>query len=439
MKQKSIFLLIFLPVLLNAQVQKSDVSQREFLKINSYPIEGVASYYSNLINFSMLTGTGIQEKKFGYIFSDGKIFKSAEYNYASDFNGNYANIIKDSIPGLIFRNGKVKYFPEYDITYWNEDKLGLAIKKNKYGFINTKGKIIVPIIYDDGFPFYEGYASLKKGNKWFYINKKGNEIQSLKDFKTSYKPIINNLALVSDTGKNKQKKGQLTSITTGLTEYLNKVEGSEYPENLKDLKRHKTLIFSDYDEISGFFEDGLMKVSKNRKVGFVDKNNQIIIPLIYDNAKEISENKIIVKKEGLWGAIDTQNNIIIPIEYGFLSNFHENFAFFSKEINSKEIGYINSSNKIIIQPNLEFCWYGNFIDGIAVAKKDEKFGFINNAGEFIIPNIFKEAFPFVNGVALVKLEKTEKYTFINLKGEFILKGEFTQLYPLKHNLARFVE
>lgn len=439
MKQNILYFLIFLPVLLNAQVQNSDVSQREFLKINSYPIESVANYYSDLINFSMLTGSGIKGKKFGYIFPDGKIFKSAEYNYASDFKGNYANIIKDSIPGLIFKNGKVKYFPEYDITYWNQDKLGLAIRKNKYGFINTKGKIIVPIIYEDGFPFHDGYASVKKENKWFYIDKNGKEIQSLKESNTSYIPIINNLVLVSDTGKSKQKKGQLTSIATGLAEYLNKVERSDYPENLYDLKSHKMLIFSDYDEISGFFENGLMKVTKNRKVGFVDKNNQIIIPLVYDNAKDISENKIIVKKGGLWGAIDIKNNIIIPITYGYLSSFHENFAFFSKEINGKKIGYINSSNKIIIQPNLEFCWYGNFINGIAVAKKEEKFGFINNAGEFIIPNIYKEAFPFVNGIALVKLEKTEKYTFINQKGEHILNGEFKQLYPLKNNLARFIE
>lgn len=422
--------------MIKAQSQTTNISHTEFSKISSYPIESVAEYYSDIMNFLM---TSSNKEKFGFIYSEGKIFKTAEFNYASDFKGDYANVVKDSIPGLLFKNGTVKYFPEYSTTYWNEDNLGLAIKKDKYGFINKKGKVIVPLIYDDAFPFYKGYASVKKGEKWLYINKKGREVQALNNFVTSYKPIINNLVLVSDVNKSKIKKGQLTSITTGLTEYLTKVKGSEYPENLYDLENNKFLNFSDFDEISGYFISGLMKVVKNRKIGFVDKNNQIVIPLVYDEVKEISEDKIIVKKDGFWGAIDKKNSNIIPFEYNFLNPFHEGLAFFSKDVQNRKIGYINSSNKIVIQPDLEFCWYGDFYKGIAVAKKDEKYGYIDKNGVFIIANIYKEAFPFKDSKALVKLENDGKYTFINQAGEVILNKVFKQLYPIKNGFARFVD
>lgn len=440
MKNKILLLFFLISVTINAQNKNmSDVFQREFLKVNSYPIESVAEYYSDLINFLMTKDPKEKNRRFGYISKNGKVFKSAEFTYASDFKGDYANIVKDSIPGLLFKNGEIKYFPDYSITYWNEDDLGLAIKKEKYGFINSNGKIIVPLIYDDAFPFYNGFASVKKGEKWFYIDKNGDELQFLKNFETSYKPIIDNLVLVSDEKKNKPIKGKLTTIAAGLTEFLTKVKASDYPESLYDILNQRLLFFSNYDEISGYFENGLMKVVKNGKIGYVNKDNKIIIPLIYDQVKDISENKIIAKKDGFWGAIDMNNLTIIPFEYNYLNPFHEDLAFFSKDASSKKIGYVNSSNQIVIQPDLEFCWYGDFNNGIAVAKKDDKYGYIDKKGIFFISNVYKEAFPFRNNIALVKLVDSENFTFINKKGENIINKEYRQLYPIKNGYARFVE
>lgn len=437
MKSKIIFLFFLISIILNAQSQdNSDVSQREFFKIQSYPIESLSEYYSDILNFLLISSSQEKNEKFGFIFSDGRIFKSGEFDYASDFKGEYANIIKDNVPGLLFKNGDTKYFPEYDITYWNEDNLGLAIKNNKYGFIDKKGKVIVSLSYDDAFPFYKGYASVKKGEKWLYIDKKGNELEYLKELETSYKPIIENKVLVSDTKQTKSIK-KISTITTVFVESMTQVKSSVYPENLYDLKRKKLLNFSIYDDISGYYENGLMKVMKNGKIGFVDENNQIVIPIIYDHVNQVLKEMIVVKKGELWGVIDIHNNILIPFEYNYLSSFYEGLAFFTKDKGLKKIGYINSSNQIVIQPELEFHWYGNFKNGMAVAKKNEKFGFIDKKGKFIIPNEYIEAYPFVNGVALVRLDN-KKFTFINIKGENILKNDYKQLYPLKHGFARYI-
>src|SRR5690606_23264115 len=104
MKKIVLLFVLLISTLLTAQNKRNDyVSQREFLKINSYPIESVAEYYSDVTNFLMTAGAKEKEGKFGYIFPDGKIFKPAEFDYASDFRGDWANVIKDSVPGLLFK------------------------------------------------------------------------------------------------------------------------------------------------------------------------------------------------------------------------------------------------------------------------------------------------------------------------------------------------
>jgi len=110
------------------------------------------------------------------------------YSNATDFYGNYANVLIDSSYGYINKKGLVKLFKEYDRIHWFDGDVGVAQKHSKFGLINRRENVISPLIYEGiSFP-YKGYFSAKKNNERIIINKKGEEI-SFKNIILDYSPV----------------------------------------------------------------------------------------------------------------------------------------------------------------------------------------------------------------------------------------------------------
>lgn len=66
----------------------------------------------------------------------------------------------------------------------------------------------------------------------------------------------------------------------------------------------------------GNYKKGLAVASSNRKYGYIDENNKVVIPIVYDEANDFSDDGIaFVKKNGKWGAIDRTGSVKIPISY----------------------------------------------------------------------------------------------------------------------------
>ena len=82
-------------------------------------------------------------------------------------------------------------------------------------------------------------------------------------------------------------------------------------------------------------------VEKDGKYGVIDHNENIIIPLIYDDYLILHKQYIIADKDGKVGLIDFNNNIIIPFEYDGLSICNGNII---ADLNGKS-GFINLKNE----------------------------------------------------------------------------------------------
>jgi hypothetical protein len=164
--------------------------------------------------------------------------------------------------------------------------LDIAIKDKKYCFIDKYGKVIISLIYEDEFPFYKGYASVKTNDKWNYVNE--NWLKMFPDSLIfSYRPIINNKAVFmienQKVEKNKsmiKEKGSRTFI-----EFLNKTDHIQLKEGLIDIDGN-IIINPIYDEISGFFQNGYMRVRKN---GVIDVKGKAIIPIQYDDISDLKK------------------------------------------------------------------------------------------------------------------------------------------------------
>ncbi|MDE6321329.1 MAG: WG repeat-containing protein, partial [Muribaculaceae bacterium] len=51
------------------------------------------------------------------------------------------------------------------------------------------------------------------------------------------------------------------------------------------------------------------------KSGFIDKSGSVVIPFIYDNAYNFSEDWAAVQKDGSYGFIDHSGKVVLPFIY----------------------------------------------------------------------------------------------------------------------------
>ncbi len=135
-----------------------------------------------------------------------------------------------------------------------------------------------------------------------------------------------------------------------------------------------------YDELYSFHE-GLAKVCKNDKYGFIDKLGNEIIPCIYDKAKDFELGVSIVVKDKKTGAIDQHGNMVIPCKYDIIHSFGKD-SLAVAYLNEKS-GFIDFKGNIVIPFDYEYC--ERFSEGLAAVRQEGLYEFINRKGELIIP------------------------------------------------------
>lgn len=87
---------------------------------------------------------------------------------------------------------------------------------------------------------------------------------------------------------------------------------SRYDEGVGfyDINKGKLVIPCAYDNCTYEFKlcEGLVALKKDGKAGFVNADNRVIIPFIYDDAYEFSEGFAVVERYGKCGYVDRYGN-----------------------------------------------------------------------------------------------------------------------------------
>lgn len=229
----------------------------------------------------------------------GNVDTTSNYTYTDyiiidDENGKY---------GVIDKHGTIILPPTYNYIKEFNDGLAPAQMDGKWGFINTQGELVIPLNYDEVGQFAYGVAAVKSQDKWGVIDQSGAaltafEFDEIKQFEGKIPNVL---------GVKKNEKWALFS-TSGqqLTPYA--YDGLEdgfkasfhrqydvYVEVLKDGKwglldgDGREVIAPQYDSIDTYAQ-GLIPVSKDGKLGYVDLNNQVVIPFEYYDALPFFEN-----------------------------------------------------------------------------------------------------------------------------------------------------
>ncbi len=280
-------------------------------KINSIFSEGLAE----------ISNEDPKNPKCGYVNTQGEVvIPYSNYNMVGYFNEGFASVreINQMHAGnFINTKGEKISSVTYDLVMDFSEGMAEVKRDDKFGFIDANGDLVIPTTYDYVTMFSHGLASVKReGEKTGYINKKGEIIIDCIYNKTS--PFSEGLAIVV-------RDGVYIAIDT---------EGNE------------VLVFSEYTSVDSFSE-GLARVEKGGKIGFVNKNGELVVPIIYSpmGMPKFKCGVAVIEKDGKYGVIDNENNTVVPFEYDYICEFNEGYAVAE---NGGKSGVINTKGEITV-------------------------------------------------------------------------------------------
>lgn len=348
----------------------------------------------NIINDSVIR-LGNDDKYWLYNTKYAKDI-SEKFNVISYFQDReFAHINNGNLYGVIDLDGNEILKCEYSLVSVYDKDLIIAKKNGRNGCFTTEGHLLLPFEYQD-ISSSEHFIFAKKEGEFEVFDKKGTLLTNI--ISKTVKELNENTLAVEENGRvymyDLKSKTRISDQT-----YLD-LAASYFDKN-------NSIHFQAYEK------EGLYKL----RSGFIDRNNQIILPLDYDIGN-FREGFATIGKDGKYGFIDENKKIVIPLKFDRVWSFFDNVA---KAIYNGKNVYLDTKGKILfesdINPESMKEYIGFFYEGMAVKSKKGKYGYIDKTGKEIVPVIYDQAHEFSNGSALVR--KNNLYYFIDKNGKKI--------------------
>ena len=306
--------------------------------------------------------------------------------------------------GLVNANADWVVPPLYKAIYsFNDGMIQLhenqAEIKTFYGVDN---KFSSYLGYSEVGDFNEGLAFVSKGNLFGFINKAGDVV-----IEPSYKnarSFSGGLAAV-DMGDTLDEKGDRIS-------------------RFGFINHDGQVIIQPLFEFAFDFVGDYCVIVQNSRLGLINKSGEMVIEpsfefhnfsatLIYGLlAASLPDSNLI-------GLMSFNGNWIVEPKYDLVGELGEEGIMAVRE--NGHWGFINCSNgEVVIKSQFEAV--GEFSEGIASAKLDDKFGYVNQLGAWIILPTFVDTRQYSYNLAAVNTNS--KYGFIDSTGKWVIKPQF---------------
>ncbi|PHS04288.1 MAG: hypothetical protein COA88_13795 [Kordia sp.] len=273
------------------------------------------------------------------------------------------------------------------VTAVSAQELALANKDGKFGYINKKGEWHIQPKFKKAHSFSGDYAIAFEGKKVGFINRKGEWV---------VKPTF-------DKVKNFDS-GIAVVLKSKRWFYIN-TKGEE--------------VFADVitDKIYDF-KNGVAFIKQNDLIGLIDATGKVVIAPKFLKIKKFVNGYAKVKENEKWGLIDTKGQYFVKPIYNAISNVY------GGNITAK----IGETHGLVIfgefkaMEGTQKIWDFSRNDKITYAKRNDKVGFINSRGNWIVEPTYDKVRSFRNGLAPVC--KAKKWGYINEVGEVVIPLQF---------------
>ncbi len=226
------------------------------------------------------------------INKDEEVLLEKGFEDITSINGNNIIIKNKGKYGVIDINGENKIEAKYDKLEYANEEYYIAKNGNLYGIIKSNG--------ETGLDFNYNSIIYRKEAGFFEAEKQDEMVTSIynQDLELKLSGIINE---VNET------KGYIRIRENSQYNYYN------FKFELKDAKDFLTT-------------NTIFLNKKDGKYGFVDKDGNVVVDYIYDDATQQNlYGYASVKKDGKWGSIDANGNVVSDFKYTLENNLKIDF------------------------------------------------------------------------------------------------------------------
>lgn len=322
--------------------------------------------------------------------------------------------------GAIDLHGGVSILFEYEFLASAGEGMIAFIENELMGYMNAQGEKVIPAIYEGGGAFQCGIASVKRPGqeKIGFIDIKGEEIELPKrfDYDEVSTPYVSKFSQA-----NWKPNSYVASTSYGLRTPTGEIV--------------QPAIYSSIYP----FVDGYAVVHNDRFIGLVDSLGNTAVPLMYYGGNNFSEGMFAVYDTVTYkaGYVNPQNEVVIPFKYHFASAFNDGWAVVAKENKKEKRTYfiIDKKNKKQLKTKqYDYISSEGYSEGLIIVRKDGKYGAIDKQGKVIIPFEYEKLAAFKEGLASAK--KNGKYGYINAQNEMVIDFQFDMTFnSFKNGIA----
>ncbi len=262
-----------------------------------------------------------QDNKYGIIDFTSQVIIDASYEDIKQITGNHMYVIKQDGKWKLINSKKETLIEDVnEVTQILEDKIVIK-KDNKYGVLQASGEEKIKPEYEELSNVFNDYYLAKKSGKYGIINSANEPILPFQYSKITYKKDAEfvvaekeNVAM-GEIYNNKFEK-KLDGIVSNINAekgYIRVYVGNEY--------KYYNLNFDEKTAVECLQNNNLLLSKKDGRYGYINRDGNIVIDYIYEDAQELNEyGYAAVKKDGKWGAIDKTGAVVVSCSYDLQEN-----------------------------------------------------------------------------------------------------------------------
>lgn len=166
-------------------------------------------------------------------------------------------------------------------------------------------------------------------------------------------------------------------------------------------------------------QDLKISVDKKGKVGFVDKDGQVVVKYVYDSATPFSNGFSIVTKSNKSGIIDASGNVVLPLKYSQITPWTSDVYLIK---NGKTMGLATPQGKILLEPEYSHISKPNCYGKAFIAKGGKSTA--NSEDMYMKSYDEKANIPIGKGTYMLGA----KYGIIDTRGNVLIQPKYGGLY-----------